>query len=135
MNGGRIVDDRGLIGKVLVIWLVVIALLGVAALDTVSIVRTRLSLADTAESAARKAASDYAGNGNAAAACAAAAEVTARADSRYHVARRGCVVEPGSGEVTLILRTRASTILIGRFAPISGFARIVERATSARPSL
>jgi hypothetical protein len=135
MNGRRIADDRGLIGRMLVIWLVVIALLGIAALDTISIVRTRLSLADTAADAVHQAASRYADNRNVAEACSVAEQVAARADRRYHVARRGCVVDPGSGEITLTLRTRASTILVGRVGPISRFARVVEKATGGPSSL
>jgi hypothetical protein len=135
MNGRRIVDDRGLIGKMLAVWVVVIALLGVAALDTISIVRTRLRLADTAVDAAHEGASNYADHGNVGEACATAAQFAAQADRRFHVARGGCRVDPATGKVTLILRTRASTIVVGRFGPVSRFARVVEQATVGPPSL
>jgi hypothetical protein len=132
----RIADDRGLIGKMLVVWVVVIALLGVAALDTISIVRTRLSLSDTAVDAAAEGVSNYSAHHNVGDACAAAAELVAHADRRFHVPRRGgCVVDPATGKVTIILRTRASTIFVGRFGPVSKFARIVEQATIGPPSL
>jgi hypothetical protein len=135
MSTNRIADDRGLIGKIAVVWLLVIALLGVAAIDTVSIVRARLKLADTVADAAHEGATSYAGNGNASEACAAAAQFAAQADRRFRVPRRGCRVNPVTGEVTLSLRTRASTILVGRFGPTAKFARLVEEATIAPPSL
>jgi uncharacterized membrane protein len=135
MNGRRIVDERGLIGKMAVVSLVVIALLGVGAFDTISIVRTRLSLADAADAAATEGAANFADHANVSEACAAAAEIVAHADRRFHVARGGCRVDPVTRKVTLILRTRASTILVGRIGPLSRFARIVEQATIGPPSL
>jgi hypothetical protein len=135
MNGRRVVDERGLIGKMLVVWVVVIALLGVAALDTISIVRTHLRLANTAVDAATEGAANFADHANVSEACAAAAQVVAQADRRFHVARGGCRVDPATRRVTLILRTRASTILVGRVGLVSKFARIVEQATIGPPSL
>jgi hypothetical protein len=44
-------------------------------------------------------------------------------------------VDPATRRVTLILRTRASTILVGRVGLVSKFARIVEQATIGPPSL
>jgi hypothetical protein len=135
MNGHRIVDDRGLIGKMLVVWVVVLALLAVGAIDTISIVRTHLSLADTAVEASHEGAVDYADHADVTQACAAAAQAASHANPKFHVAHAGCRVDPATGKVTLILRTRASTILVGRIGPLSKFARIVEQAISGPPEL
>jgi len=55
----RVHDERGLVGKALVLTLLILAVLGVAALDAVSVLTARYRTADAADRAAEETAYAY----------------------------------------------------------------------------
>jgi Flp pilus assembly protein TadG len=59
MARGRLSDQRGLVGKILVVWLLILALFVVASIDTITILYSRFKVADAAQSASFDAASAY----------------------------------------------------------------------------
>ena len=107
-------DERGAVGKVIVVTLV---LFGLAAVETGSIIFTKLSLENTASAVASDAVTDLISSHNPQAACATALESTHRQDE--HARLVSCVADPRKGEVVVKLKKIASTILVKRL----GFLR------------
>jgi hypothetical protein len=120
--GARLVlDERGLVGKLLLLWVLVAALVVVAAVDAGSIFLARIRTADIAQDAAFAGAEAYADTGERREALRAAlAAVTDRDDDarieEFDVTRRG--------RVTVLVTDRAATILVGRFGLLEDLGTI-----------
>jgi Flp pilus assembly protein TadG len=104
-------DERGLVGKLLVLWLVFLALMVVALFDVGSIVLARLRVADLAQDAAFASAQRFDETGERRQAVRAALASIASADedarlSELEISRRG--------EVTVVVTDQATTLLAGR---------------------
>jgi hypothetical protein len=122
-----ITDERGLIGKVLVIWLVVFALIVVVAIDGASILISRVRTADLARNAASAGAATYAETEERREALGAALAVIEDADQDarledFDVSRRG--------EVTVVVTDRAGTLLLGRLGFLDDLTEARVSATS-----
>jgi hypothetical protein len=120
-------DERGLVGKILVLWLVVLVLVVIAAVDGASILLSRVRTADLARDAAAAAAAAHDESGTRRAALDAALAVIADADEDaglddFEVSRRG--------EVSLVVVDRAGTILVGRIGPLEDLAESRASASS-----
>lgn len=105
-------DEHGLVGKILVIWLLVIVGLCLAAIDAGSIVLARIRTADVAGDAASAGAEAFRETGKRRDALGAAlsAVVDRDEDARiadFEVTRRG--------RVTVVIDDLATTLLVGRF--------------------
>jgi len=116
-------DERGLIGKILVLWIVLGALLLVAAIDTAQILVTRYRVTDAAQTAAFEAGSAYrSSDGDRRAAYRAALEAVEEADAEAKLSR--FVIDAPTGRVTVTVTRRVPTILAGRI----GLTRDLTRA-------
>jgi hypothetical protein len=120
-------DERGLVGKILVLWLVVLVLVVIAAVDGASILLSRVRTADLARDAAAAAAAAHDESGTRRAALDAALAVIADADEDaglddFEVSRRG--------EVSLVVVDRAGTILVGRIGLLEDLAESRASASS-----
>lgn len=123
-------DERGLMGKLALLWLLVAALLVVLGYDGVRIAVTRFRVAEAAQNAAfeaertlqesrgdRKAAYD--------------AAVQAVLDAGLDADRlRGFVIDPQTDAVTVTVASKAPTLLVGRI----GFLRPLAKARSTETS-
>jgi uncharacterized membrane protein len=123
-------DEAGVVGKIIVVWLVIVALLGVIALDGGSILFTRFRLSDTAQTAAAAAAAAYKDTPNEAKACQTALQSIQQDDPQAAppaaVKVKGwCKVSPKTGEVTITLHKKAKTILAYRIGFTEGFTKVV----------
>jgi uncharacterized membrane protein len=123
-------DERGLLGKLAIVWLLVAALVVVGLVDGGSILVTRLHLADVAGQAAIAGASDFAGNHNVQHACAAADASVQSADPGLKIGKDTCVVDPATGKVTITLHKEAKTILAGRLSFTKHFAAVRDAETN-----
>ena len=128
-------DDSGAVGKIIAVWLVVVALVGVAAIDAGSIAFTRFRLADTASTAATAAANAYRNSGDENQACQAALDVVLTQGEGSKLANQGCVVNTSTGVVTITLRKEAKTILAARFAFSKKFTRVRASETNGPTTL
>lgn len=128
-------EEAGVVGKIIVLWLVVVALLGVAFIDAGSIAFTKFGLADVASAAARQAANTYRGDRNVAAACQAAVTSIADSDPGAKLGKKGCLVNEQTGAVTITVRKQAKTILAGRFGFTKRFAKVTATETNGPTSL
>jgi hypothetical protein len=136
MNGtSRRHDEAGMVGKVVVAWLLVLALVGLAAIDTVSIVITRLHAADVAGNAASDAAASFRLTHNVQRACQAAATTVDDADPRITLAPDGCKIDPRTGDATIVVHKDATTMIAGRFGLTKKFASVTDTETAPPPTL
>ena len=90
-------DERGLVGKALVITLLILAVLGVCALDAVSILSARYRTADAADRAAEETAYAYKQSHDLRGACQTAVETVEEANHTARIPKGGCVIDPANG--------------------------------------
>ena len=119
-------DERGLVGKLLVIWLVVVVLLGLVAVDGASILMLRVRTGDLAGDAATAAADAFAQARDERAARIAALRTIARSEEAARLRR----IDVRRGEVTVEVSTRAGTIVVGRIPFLDGYERVTVTRTS-----
>src|SRR5262245_25237165 len=127
-------DQAGLIGKVAIVWIVVLLVVGLLVLDTISIVLTTFRLSSTAQGAASTAATTYHSSPDATKACL-AAEPDLLNDNVSVPGNEGwCKIDPTSGQATITLKTTASTLILGRLSFTQDFTK-VEVKEEAAPAL
>jgi hypothetical protein len=109
-------DQAGLIGKIAVVWIVVLLLVGLLVLDGISIVLATFRLSNTAQTAATTAATQYHNLHDAEKAC-----VNAEADLisdgvEVPEGERWCKIDTSTGEATITLHTTASSLVLHRIS-------------------
>ncbi len=130
---GRASDERGLVGKLMVVWLLLFALLVVAAWDAGSIAITNFKLSNAADAASLDAATAYRDSSSSR-----DAEAAAQARVEQDVAGARITrfsIDPSTKEVTLTLVERASTLLAGRIGFLKHFTKVSASSTSGPPLL
>jgi len=129
-------DQRGAVGTLIVVWIVVTVLIGVAVIDASSIFLTRFRLADVASSAATQAANTYRGDHSVQDACQAAIQSIATDDPEAQLAKKGgCVVNQTTGQFTITVHKAAKTILAGRLSFTKHYAKVVATETNGPSTL
>lgn len=132
----RLQDETGMMGKLVVVWLLLLVLAGVAAVDTVSIMFTTFHLADVATKAAGDGVDAFARTGNASQACTEAAAAIRAADDTIKLPKTGfCKVDPQTGRVTITIKKTANTFLAGRLSLTRHYAQVVHTETAGRSSV
>jgi uncharacterized membrane protein len=127
-----------LVGKVIVIWLLLVALLGVVVLDGASIMFTKFRLDDAAGLAASAAATAFRNGSTVAASCDAARQAALDDDAGIAFpanTAKWCKVDMQNGEFTITLHKQAKTILAGRLSFTKGYARVVQKETAGPATL
>jgi hypothetical protein len=127
--------EAGAVGWLIVIWLVVVAVIGVTAIDAGSIAFTKFRLADVASTASTQAANAFNGSKNVEAACQAAVASIATDDASAKLANKGCVVDVPTGTVTITVRKEAKTILAGHLGFTKHFTKVTATETNGPTSL
>jgi hypothetical protein len=127
--------ESGAVGRIIIVWLVVVAAIGVTAIDAGSIAFTKFRLADVASSASTSAANSFRGTKNVNAACQAAVASIAATDASAKLTNKGCVVDVPTGTVTITVRKEAKTILVGRLSFAKHFAKVTATETNGPTSL
>ncbi len=127
--------QTGAIGMMIVIWLAVVALVGVAAIDAGSIAFTKFRLADVASTASTQAANAFRASPNVATACQAAETSIASDDPSAKLAKKGCVVNAQTGAVTITVRKEAKTIIAGHLSFTKKFTRVSASETNGPTAL
>lgn len=107
-------DERGLVGKMIVMILVVIVVVGIAVVEAGSIVFTKLSLENTASTVAADGERDLAASHSAISACQAAAASALEHDKDAVFVVQACKANPSTGEISIKLRKTAPTLIIRR---------------------
>ena len=122
-------DERGLVGKLIVVWLLLVALLGVAAMDTFSIMFARFRLSDVAMVGAANGATTYVGSSDVKESCDAALKAMTEQDPDVKVGKGFCKVDSRTGEVTITLKTTAGTVVAGRLSITEDLTHITIKET------
>ncbi len=128
-------DETGLIGKMIVVWLLILGLLAVAAIDAASIAFTTYKLADVGAAAASEGALVYKRARDIRDTCERVAQVVSREEPTARLARGGCTVERPTGLVTVKVRRKANTLVAHRIPLTEKFAIVVVTETAGPPSL
>lgn len=128
-------DEAGLVGKMIVIWLLVLAVLAVAAIDAVSIAFTTYKLSDVGAAAASEGALVYKKDHNIRETCQRVTQVVSQEEATAKVARGGCSIERPTGLVTVKVRKRANTLVAQRLPWTKKFAVVFVTETAGPPSL
>ena len=131
----KVHDQAGLIGKMIVVWLLILALLAVAAIDAASIAFTTYTLSDVGSSAASEGALVYKRDRNVRETCERVTRVIQKEEPAARLARGGCTIERPTGLVTVKIRKRASTLVAHRIPWTEEFASVVVTETAGVPSL
>ena len=122
-------DERGLIGKILVLWIVLGVLLLVAGIDTAQILLTRFHVADAAQAAAFDAAATLrSSRGDRDASYQAALQAVHDVDA--NVKLTDFVIDGQTGQVTVTVTGEASTLLAARI----GFTKHLTKAKTTETS-
>jgi Flp pilus assembly protein TadG len=122
-------DDRGLIGKILLVWLLLLAVLVVGAIDAGSILLARSRAADLAKDASVSAAEALRQNGDEEQAKLAALDTIADADEPVRLKS----VDVGRREVTVVLVVHADTLVVGRIPFLDDLGRVTVSGSAAAP--
>ena len=125
----RLQDDRGLVGKILLVWLVLAAFVVIAAIDASSILLVRSRASDLADDASVSAAEAFRQTGDEEQAKLAALDTIADADEPVHLKR----IEVGRREVTVVLTARADTLVVDRIPFFDDLARVTVSGSAAAP--
>jgi hypothetical protein len=128
-------DEAGLVGKMIVVWLLVLAILAVAAIDAASIAFTTYKLSDVGSTAASEGALVYKNGHNVRETCQRVERVVANEEATARIARGGCSIERPTGLVTVKIRKRANTLVAQRLPWTKKFALVVVTETAGPPSL
>ena len=122
-------DDRGLIGKILLVWLLLLAVLVVGAIDAGSILLARSKAADLAKDASVSAAEALRQNGDEEQAKLAALDTIADADEPVRLKS----IDVGRREVTVVLVVHADTLVVGRIPFLDDLGRVTVSGSAAAP--
>jgi hypothetical protein len=125
----RLSEDRGLVGKILVIWLVLSAVVVLVAIDGGSILLSRSRAEDLADDAAASASEAFRASGDEEAAKLAALDTIADADEPVRLQR----IDVRRRTVTVVVTTRADTLIVGRIPMFEDLARPTVSGSAAVP--
>jgi hypothetical protein len=129
---GMASDERGLIGKILVLWLVLGILLVVFAYDGIQVAVTRFRVADAAQTAAFEASATLRSTqGDRAEAYQAALAAVEEEGSSLRLVEFS--IDPQSGQVTVTVTHKASTLLMGRIGFLKSLTKARATETSELP--
>ncbi len=120
-------DERGLVGKIVVLWLVVLAIAAVLAVDVGSIVLARVRTSDLAGDAAVAAADTFEETGDEEAAKLSALETIEDSEHRARLKR----IRFGPNQITLVLTAQAGTILVGNVPWFDQLAKVTVTGSTA----
>ena len=128
-------NEAGLMGKTLIVWLLVLVLLAVAAIDAASIAFTTYQLSDVSTRAASEGALVYERQSNVRETCERVVQVVTEEEPTARLARGGCSIERPTGIVTVKVRKRANTLVTHRIPWTEDFAVVVVTEAAGPPSL
>ena len=126
-------DQSGLVGKILVVWLLVLAIFLVVAFDGISILFSKYRVADLAGNAASEAAYDYKNGGDLQRACQAAVDYVASHDGSAKIPPAGCAIDKTTGDVTITVKKTANTLVAQRLSVTEDLTHLESTETVPAP--
>ena len=129
MTSTVIRQEAGLVGKVLILWLLLLTAVVVVAIDGGSILLTRSRAADLADDASASAAEAFGQTRDEQQAKLAALDTIADADEAVRLKR----IDVGRREVTVVLVVRADTLVVERIPFLDDLERVTVSGSSSVP--
>ena len=126
-------DQTGLVGKVLVVWLVVLAVFLLVAFDGISILFSKYRVADLAGNAASEAAYDFHSDADVERACQAAVDYVASHDASARIPEAGCAIDKTTGDVTITVKKTANTLVAKRWSVTEPLTHLEDTETVPAP--
>ena len=120
--------EAGLVGKLLLVWLVVAAIVVVGAVDTGTILLARYRAANAAQDASFQAASVYHDTKDRGQATRAALASIREKDDGAKLA--ALAIDPGTGTVTVTVKDHVSTLIAGRLGFTQAFTHVTAEDSS-----
>lgn len=127
--------QAGAVGAMIMVWLAVVVVIGVVAIDAGSITLTKFGLSGVANDAAIQAANAYHTTPNVDQACQAAVASILSEDPAAKLANKGCVVNQQTGVVTITVKKLAKTIIAGRLDLTKHFTKVTATASNGPTTL
>jgi uncharacterized membrane protein len=124
-----VADDRGLVGKLIALWLALAAIVVIVAIDGGSILLARSRAEDLADDASASASQAYRETGDEEEAKLAALDTIADADEPVRLKR----IDVGRRTVTVVITTRADTLVVGRIPMFDDLARLTVTGSAEVP--
>ena len=128
-------DDTGMVGKIIVIWLLMVAILGVAVVDAASIAFATFRVSDIAATAATAAATTYRASRDVGTACDNARSSIEADDAKIQIPKSFCKIDSQTGRVTIVVKDQATTILAGRLSFTEDLTKVVGKETAGPSAL
>jgi hypothetical protein len=128
-------DESGMVGKIIVIWLIMVAVLGVIALDAASVVFATFRASDVAATAATAGATTFRTRKDVSDACDAARRSIEEGDASVQLPKSFCKVDTASGLVTITVKKQARTIVAGRLSFTEDLTKVVAKETAGPSTL
>lgn len=125
----RLSDDRGLVGKIILVWLVLMAVVALVAIDGGSILLARSRAEDLADDAAASASDAFRASGDEEAAKLAALDTIADADEPVRLKS----IDVRDRTVTVVIATRPDTLIVGRIAAFDDLVRLTVTGEAVVP--
>lgn len=125
----RLSDDGGLVGKVVVLWLVLASIVVIIAIDAGSILLARSRAEDLADDASASASQVYRETGDEEEAKLAALDTIADADEPVRLKR----IDVGRRTVTVVIIARADTLVVGSIPVFDDLARLTVSDSATVP--
>jgi Flp pilus assembly protein TadG len=125
---GAIRAELGLVGKIIVIWLAVMVVLGLAGFDTAQILLARYKVADAAQEASFQASAILQSSGDRRSALDAALAAVADKDEGARVTQ--FAIDPQTQQVTVTVVKKVSTLVAGRIGFLKGYTKATASDTS-----
>lgn len=122
----RLSDERGLVGKIIVLGLVLASIAVIVAIDGGSILLARSRAEDLADDASASASQAYQQTGDEEAAKLAALDTIADADEPVRLKR----IDVRRRTVTVVITTRADTLVVGRIPLVDDLTHLTVSGSS-----
>ena len=135
MTRERLRDERGLLGKIAIVWLLLLALFVVAAVDTGSIALTRFRVANAADKAAFQAAAEFKESQDRNKALTMAEQIVEEDAPHARIPTNGFSIDAQTGAVTVRVVDKAWSLVAGRLSYTKEYVRVGATSTSAPPTL
>lgn len=129
----RVADERGLVGKLLIVWLALLAVVILAGIDAASIVLTSVKASSAADKAAVRGATVFHTEDNRNAAFDAAIQQLSEDMPDARLDPEDFSIDPPSGRVTVTVTAKASTLIAGRLSFLKHYTRISETGSAHPP--
>ncbi len=127
----RLRDERGFVGRLMVVWLVLLAVVVVTGIDAVSIALTTIKTSSAADKAAVRAAAEFKVEESLREAFDAATEQLSEDMPDAKLDPENFEIDPSTGRITLTVTAKATTLIAKRVSFLKHLTKVSETSSGA----